>query len=105
MAFARLVVGESPSMCAEAALMGVPSVLASSWAGECGNMKVLSDRFGLMEVYDRGADAVVAAIAMAKMPPSREHMRKQRDRLVESLDYIPEMIEGHIRDLTRGKDV
>jgi hypothetical protein len=105
MAFAKLVVGESPSMCAEAALMGVPSVLASSWAGECGNMKVLSDQFGLMEVYDRGGDAVAAAIAMADTPPPRGHMREQRDRLVKSLDYIPEMIEGHIRDLARGKDV
>jgi predicted glycosyltransferase len=105
MAFSRLVVGESPSMCAEAALMGVPSVLASSWAGECGNMKVLSDRFGLMEVYDRGGDAVAAALAMASTPPPGGHMREQRERLVKSLDYIPEMIEGHIRDLARGKDV
>ena len=105
MAFAKLVVGESPSMCAEAALMGVPSVLASSWAGECGNMQVLSDQFGLMQVYDNGADAVAEAIAMASTPPSSEHMRKKRDRLVKSLDYIPEMIEGHIRDLTGGKDV
>ncbi len=105
MAFARLVVGESPSMCAEAALMGVPSVLASTWAGECGNMKVLSDEFGLMQVYDYGADAVAAALAMADTPPSSEHIRVQRDRLVESLAYIPEMIEGHIRDLTGRKDV
>jgi hypothetical protein len=32
-------------------------------------------------------------------------MRKKRDRLVKSLDYIPEMIESHIRDLAGGKDV
>lgn len=105
MAFARLVVGESPSMCAEAALMGVPSVLASTWAGECGNMKVLSDEFGLMQVYDYGADAVAAALAMADKPPSRDRMNGQVKRLVESLDYIPEMIEGHIRDLVGRKDV
>jgi hypothetical protein len=105
MAFSRLVVGESPSMCAEAALMGVPSVLASSWAGECGNMKVLSDEFRLMEVYDCGGDAVATAIAMADTPPSREYVRGQRDRLVKSLDYIPDVIEGHIRDLKGGKHV
>lgn len=105
MAFSRLVVGESPSMCAEAALMGVPSVLASSWAGECGNMKVLSDQFGLMKVYDYGGDAIAAAIAMAKSLPSREHMREQRNMLVKSLDYIPDVIEGHIRDLKGEKHV
>ena len=105
MAHARLVAGESPSMCAEAALMGVPSVLASSWAGECGNMKVLSDLFGLMKVYDRGSDAVAAAIAMADKPPSREYMRGQRDKLIRSLDYIPDVIEENIRDLAGVKDV
>jgi hypothetical protein len=68
-------------------------------------MKVLSGRFGLMKVYDRGGDAVAAALAMAGTPPSRGYMREQRDRLVKTLDYIPEMIEGHIRDLARGKDV
>ena len=77
MAFAELVVGESPSMCAEAALMGVPSVLASSWAGACGNMKVLSDQFGLMQVYDNGADAVAAASPWPA-PPSGEHMRREK---------------------------
>jgi hypothetical protein len=85
--------------------MGVPSVLASSWAGECGNMKVLSDEFRLMEVYDRGGDAVAAALTMAKSPPSREHMREQRNMLLKSLDYIPGVIEGHIRDLKGGKHV
>jgi predicted glycosyltransferase len=105
MAHARLVVGESPSMCAEAALMGVPSVLASSWAGECGNMKVLSDLFGLMKVYDYGSDAVAAAIAMADSPPSKEHMRGQRDKLVSSLDYIPDVIEKNMHDLAGGRDV
>jgi predicted glycosyltransferase len=99
------VVGESPSMCAEAALMGVPSVLASSWEGECGNMKVLSDLFGLMKVYDYGSDAVAAALAMADSPPSKEHMRGQRDKLVRSLDYIPDVIEKNIHDLTGGRDV
>jgi len=105
MAYARLVVGESPSMCTEAALMGVPSILASSWAGELGNIKLLSDQFGLLEVYDCGADAVAAAIAMADTPPSKEYMRGQLDKLVKGLDCIPDVIEKNIRDLTGGKDV
>ena len=105
MAYSRLVVGESPSMCAEAALMGVPSVLASSWAGKCGNMKILESHYGLMKVYDQGNDAVSAAISMANALPSRENMREKREMLVKDLDYIPDVIEGHIRDLTGGRDV
>jgi len=105
MAFSRLVVGESPSMCAEAALMCVPSVLASSWAGKCGNMKILADHFGLMKVYERGSDAVGAAIALANALPSREEMRQQREKLIKDLEDIHEVIEAHIRSLTGKKDV
>jgi uncharacterized protein len=105
MAFASLVVGESPSMCAEASLMGVPSVLASSWAGNCGNMKILENQYGLMKVYDRGDAAVEAALSIANALPSRESVRQKRDLLAENLDYIPNVIEGHIRDLTGRNDV
>lgn len=105
MAFSSLVVGESPSMCAEAALMGVPSVLASTWAGKCGNMKVLSGHFGLMQVYERGSDAVDAALMLADDLPSRESIDRQRARLVHDLEYIPNVLEMHIRTLTGGLHV
>ena len=105
MACSRLVVGESPSMCTEAVLMGVPSILASSWAGKCGNMQILADKLGLMKVYDKGSDAVAATIAMADNLSSREMIHRQRDALVKGLDYIPDVMEGHIRTLTGMDDV
>lgn len=100
MAFSRLVVGESPSMCAEASLMGVPSILASSWAGKCGNMKILSKHFGLMQVYERGSNAVDAALALASDLPTRESINRQRSKLIQNLEYIPDVIERHICALT-----
>ncbi len=105
MAFSRLVVGESPSMCAEASLMGVPSVLASSWAGKCGNMKILSRHFGLMQVYEKGCDAVDAALALAENPPTRESIDQQRSELIQDLEYIPDVLEKHIQNLTGDKNV
>ena len=105
MAFSRLVVGESPSMCAEASLMGVPSVLASSWAGKCGNMKVLSGHFGLMQVYEKGLDACDAALDVANDPPSRESIENHRAMLIRDLEYIPDVLERHIRTLTGGSHV
>jgi uncharacterized protein len=102
MACSRLVVGESPSMCAEASLMGVPSVLASSWASRCGNMKVLSGKFGLMKVYERGSDAVDAALSLADDLPSRESIERKRARLIQDLEYIPDVLEMHIQELTGG---
>jgi len=103
MACSRLVVGESPSMCAEASLMGVPSILASSWAGKCGNMKVLSGRFGLMQVYEKGKDAVEATLCFADNLPTKESTEGKRARLIRDLEYIPDVLERHIQELTGGR--
>lgn len=104
MACSRLVVGESPSMCAEASLMGVHSILASSWAWKCGNMKVLSEKFGLMQVHERGADAVDSALSLADHLPSRTSIEQQRARLIQDLEYLPDVLERQILDLTGGSD-
>jgi len=103
LAFARLLVGESPSMGTEAALLGVPAVVASTWAGRCGNMQILEHQFGLMQVCARGRDAVQAALALADHPPSQEQVATQRARLIHDLDYIPEVVEHHMQALVGGK--
>ncbi|MGE3540968.1 MAG: DUF354 domain-containing protein [Candidatus Tectimicrobiota bacterium] len=103
MAFARLLAGESPSMGTEAALLGVPSVIASSWAGRCGNMQILERQFGLMQVYTRGAEAVSATLALADQLPSRERIARQRAALVRELDYLPDVVEHHMQALLGGK--
>lgn len=105
MAFSRLVAGESPSMCAEASLMGVPSILASTWAGKCGNMKVLSGHFGLMQVYEKGRDAVDAVLRMADNPPTRESIEERRERLIRDLEYIPDVLEKRMKALTGDSNV
>jgi predicted glycosyltransferase len=102
LAFARLMAGESPSMGTEAALLGVPAVVASTWAGRCGNMQVLEQEFGLMKVCTRGQDAVRAALELADNPPSRQQIAAQRAALVRRLEYIPEVIERHIQALRGG---
>ena len=87
----------------EAALLGVPAVVASTWAGRCGNMQVLERQFGLMHVCERGRDAVQAALALADNPPSREQIAAQRTALVEELDYIPDEVEHHLQALVGGR--
>lgn len=97
--FATLVAGESPSMATEAALLGVPTVLASSWAGQCGNMQVLEKQFALMQVFAEGAPAVQAALALAEQPAARAQVQLQRDRLVRELECVPDVVERHIAAL------
>ncbi|RME50296.1 MAG: DUF354 domain-containing protein [Caldilineae bacterium] len=99
LAFARLLTGESPSMGTEAALLGVPSVVASTWAGRCGNMQVLEREFGLMQVFRRGSDAVQATLALAENPPSAAAIAARRAALVQDLEYIPDVVERHLREV------
>ena len=101
LAFATLVAGESPSMATEAALLGVPAVLASSWAGRCGNMQVLEHRFGLMHVFADGASAVQAALDLAAHPPARDEIRARRDQLTLELECVPDVVERHIAALLK----
>ena len=99
LAFATLVIGESPSMATEAALLGVPTVLASSWAGRCGNMQVLENRFGLMRVFTDSALAAKTALALAAHLPSRNEIHARRDRLTSELECVTDVIERHIAEL------
>ncbi|MEW6717734.1 MAG: DUF354 domain-containing protein [Chloroflexota bacterium] len=98
LAFSRLTVGESPSMGTEACLLGVPAILISSWAGQCGNMQVLQ-KFGLMQVYPRGEDGIQAALRLADHPPPKEEWDFKRETLTRDLESIPEMLDKHIRIL------
>ena len=98
LALADLIVGESPSMATEAALLGVPSVLISSWAGRCGNMQVLQDKFGLMQVFELGSEAIRATLELVD-DPKRPERTARRDELVRGLEPIPELVDRHISEL------
>jgi uncharacterized protein len=104
LAFARLVAGESPSMGTEAALLGVPSVIASTWARRCGNMQILEQQFELMRVFERGKEAIQAALALAEHPPSREILAVRRAALVRDLEYIPDVVDRHVKDIIGEKN-
>lgn len=101
LAFASLVVGESPSMATEAALLGVPNVLCSSWAERCGNMQVLARRYGLMHVVSQSADAVECALAMAHDVSLRSMLAQRREQLIAELECVPDVVERHIASVIR----
>jgi len=104
-AFSRLVVGESPSMCAEASLLGVPSVLISSWAGKCGNMQVLQNRFRLMQVFSNGSQAVQAAVTLSENLPGKDEIKQKRLALIHELEHMQDVVEYHINALVKHHHV
>ena len=103
LAFARLMIGESPSMATEAALLGVPAILASSWAHRCGNMQVLEKEFGLMQVFQNSSDAVQAALRRAAIRTNDSTERAaRRAELTRQLDCVPDVIENHLQPLVHA---
>lgn len=103
-AFASLLVGESPSMATESALLGVPAVLISSWAGRCGNMQVLERRFDLMQVFEDGHAGLEAALALADRLPDRAGIQQRRDALVADLCDMQAMVDEHVAAVVGRKD-
>ncbi len=104
LAFSRLVVGESPSMATEAALLGVPAILASSWAGRCGNMQVLEKKYGLMRVFEDSAAATDAALEIAEGATREGRERDtRRAELTAQLECVPDVIERQIQRLINAR--
>lgn len=99
LAYARLLVGESPSMGTEAALLGVPSVIISSWAGRCGNMQVLEQQYGLMRVYQHHQEALEAVFELADRGWLFEAFQAKRTVLVRDLECIPDVVDRQIEQV------
>jgi predicted glycosyltransferase len=105
LAGASLVVGESPSMATESALLGVPAVLVSSWAQRCGNMQVLEQRYGLMRVCSASGAGVEAALELAERPPDRDAAGRRRQELFADLCDMQAMMDEQVAavvERTRG---
>lgn len=103
LAHASLVIGESPSMAAEAALLGVPAVLISSWADRCGNMQVLEHQFGLMRVLRGSREGASVALELAEHPPPRAEIQARRQALVADLCDVAAVVDEHIAELVKPR--
>lgn len=101
LAGASMVIGESPSMATEAALLGVPAVLVSSWAHRCGNMQVLEQRYGLMRVCNASGPGVEAALELAERPPDRDAAGRRRQELLADLCDMQAMVDEQVAAVTR----
>jgi uncharacterized protein len=85
LADATLCVGDSQSVAAEAALLGVPSLRLSSFTGRTWYLSVLEERYGLVRNFRAGEDAeLLAAIeaTLADLAAAQQHARRARDVLL-----------------------
>ena len=61
--YSTLYFGESPTMAAESAILGTPSICLSSWATKLGNIQYLSNT-GLIKAYDTDQQELALANAL-----------------------------------------
>jgi predicted glycosyltransferase len=84
LAFADLLVGDSQTVAAEAAVLGTPSLRVSSWTGRLAYLTELEKRYGLTFAYHpKNADALMAHVDRWLAEPSlRQSLLPQHQRLL-----------------------
>lgn len=84
LAFADLLVGDSQTVAAEAAVLGTPSLRVSSWTGRLAYLTELEKRYGLTFAYHpQKADALMAHVDRWLAEPSlRQSLAPQHQRLL-----------------------
>ncbi|MBN1159470.1 MAG: DUF354 domain-containing protein [Bacteroidales bacterium] len=85
MAFASLFAGESMTMSAEAAVLGVPAICLNEM--ELGYISELADKYGLIFKYNSSPESQEAAIEKAleliRLPGIQEEWQRRRDGMLE----------------------
>jgi predicted glycosyltransferase len=100
LAFSDLLVGDSQTMAAEAAVLGTPNIRISSWAGRLAVLDELETRYGLSHSY-RPADAVRALDRLDQYlaaPDTRASVAAAHRRLlaekIDVADWLVRFIEA-----------
>ena len=90
LAFSRLVVGDSQTMAAEAAVLGTPSFRVSSFSGRLGHLIEIENHYGISESYH---------------PRDVQLLFDKLDELLSDAGKLNEMKASHVRILSDKCDV
>jgi predicted glycosyltransferase len=82
MAGARLYVGDSQTMAAEAALLGVPSYRASTWTRRLDYLDELEDRYGLLRSFRPADSNDLRAAVIDELDHPDGSRRERRDQML-----------------------
>jgi len=90
MAYADLYIGEGVTMAAEAAVLGVPSIVCNPLCP--GYLQALIDRYGLVHSVNSLEDGLLIAEEMLTRDTIREEQQQKRQRLLAESDDIVEFM-------------
>ncbi len=94
MAFADLYLGDSQTMAAEAAVLGIPSIRFNDFAGEIGYLEELEHRYGLtVGVRTSEPERMLRLVEEMSHPDVRRKWAERRERMLrEKIDFAAFMI-------------
>jgi len=81
---ADIYIGDSGTMATEAALLGTPAIRVSSVVeqGDMGNFIELHEKYGLLDIFANGEDALARVKRLLDEPTSPDTWEKKRKRLL-----------------------
>ncbi len=100
LAFCDLLVGDSQTMAAEAAVLGTPSIRISSWAGRLAILGELEERYGLTRAFrpDQTAAALAQLDTWLAQPRARDGLVENHQRMladkIDVADWFTRFIEA-----------
>ncbi len=98
--YASLYIGESPTMASEAAILGTPSVLISSWAHEAGCI-MDHEKYGLIYPFTDHKLALEKAIELVNDPQVKAKWQaKSRQMIEEKIEvttWLVGLVEGYYK--------
>lgn len=100
LAFADLLIGDSQTMAAEAAVLGTPSLRVSSWTGRLAYLTELEQRYGLTFAYtpERASELMAHLERWLSQPSLRESLADNHRRLLadklDMAEWFVDFLEG-----------
>src|SRR5690606_33639238 len=100
LAYASLLVGDSQTMAAEAAVLGTPSLRVSSWTGRLDYLEELETRYGLTESFHPRESARLfdRLETYAQHPDPRALIREGHTRMLADKCDVAEWYTRYIVD-------
>ncbi|MBU4274293.1 DUF354 domain-containing protein [Patescibacteria group bacterium] len=92
--YATMYIGEGATMASEAAILGTPSLYISPLAKHLGNFSELSQRYGLVLVYEDLNKSLAEITPLFRNPNLKQEWQKKRESLLQNkIDVTEWMIK------------
>lgn len=104
LAFARMFIGDSQTMTAEAAVLGTPAIRCNSFKGRIAYLKELEERYGLTYAFlPDEMDALMAKVSsLLEQDDLKEVWRGRRDAMLARVEDVNQFILELLRRETTG---